>query len=195
MNTDTMLREFSALRLGGDPVPDDLLRLLPHRDQLSEQTGIELNSGEDWAPWLDQSNLRPEERADPAIAANICAMADVCSLISFVAQEEGGQWFGFWRGPDRLPIAKCPLVFLDNEGQFNPCVASNFAECVLEHTYRKVRFTALRDWFGSLGIEIPFGDEKTLLARDWPERSHEAKELHAELFNRYLGESNLKEPS
>jgi hypothetical protein len=189
MNTDTMLREFSAHQLGGDPVPDDLRRLLPHRDELAERTGIELNWTEDWAPWLDHSYLRPEERMDPGIAANIRAMADVSALIAFVAQEDDAQWFGFWRGPDRLPIAKCSLVFLDNEGQFNPCVASNFAECVLEHTYGADRFNALRDWFRSLGITIPFNDEKTLLARDWPERSHEAKKLHDELFDRYLRES------
>jgi hypothetical protein len=195
MNNDTMLRQFSAHRLGGDPVPDDLLRLLPYRDELAQRTGIELNCAKDWAPWLEHSYLRPEERADPAVAANIRAIADVSSLISFVAQEEDDQWFGFWRGQDRLPIAKCPLVFLDNEGQFNPCVASNFAECVLEHTYGEARFTALGDWFRSLGITIPFGDEKSLLVRDWPERSHEAKKLHEELFNRYSGESNPKEPS
>jgi hypothetical protein len=189
MNTDTILREFSAHRLGGDPVPDDVRLLLPHRDELAERAGIELNWAKDWAPWLDHSYLRPEERTDPGIAANIRAMADVSSLIAFIAQEEDAQWFGFWRGPDRLPLAKCPLIFLDNEGQFNPCVASNFAECVLEHTYGEDRFNALRDWFRSLGILIPFEDEKTLLARDWPERSHEAKKLHDELFHRYLRES------
>jgi hypothetical protein len=117
-------------------------------------------------------------------------MADVCSLIAFVAQEDDDQYFGYWRGRDKLPIAKCPLVFLDNEGQFNPCVASNFAECVLEYTSGEDRFNELRDWFRSLGITIPFNDEKALLAREWPERSHEAKKLHDELFARYLRESN-----
>jgi hypothetical protein len=189
MNTDTMLREFSAHRLGGDPVPDDLRQLLLQRDELAERTGIEFSWAKDWAPWLDHSYPRPEERTDPGIAANICAMADVSSLIAFVAQEEDAQWYGFWRGPDRLPIAKSPLIFLDNEGQFNPCVASNFAECVLEHTWGEERFNALRDWFRSLGITIPIDDEKTLLARGWPERSHEAKKLHDELFRRYLRES------
>jgi hypothetical protein len=189
MDTDTILRGFSANRLEGDPVPDDLRRLLPRRDELAQRTGIELNWAKDWAPWLDHSYLRPEERKDPGIAANIRAMAEVSSLIAFVAQEEDGQYFGFWRGRDKLPITKCPLLFLDNEGQFNPCVASNFAECVLEHTWGEERFSELRDWFRSLGITIPFNDEKTLLARDWPDRSHEAKKLHRELFDRYLRES------
>ncbi|MBO0698818.1 MAG: hypothetical protein J2P46_10520 [Zavarzinella sp.] len=183
------MREFSAHRLGGDPVPDDLRRLLPHRDELAERTGIELSWAKDWAPWLDQSYLRAEERADPHIAANIRAMADVSSLIAFVAQEEEDQWFGFWRGPDKLPIAQCPLVFLDNEGQFNPCVGSTFAECVLEHTWGEEQFQELRDWFRSLGIAIPFDDQKALLARDWPARSHDAKKLHDELFDRYLRQS------
>ncbi len=189
MNTDTMLREFSAHRLAGDPVPDDLRRLLPHRDELAERTGIELSWAKDWAPWLDTSYLRPEEKANPGIAANIRAMAEVCSLIAFVAQEEDSQYFGFWRGREILPIAKCPLVFLDNEGQFNPCVASSFAECVLENTWGDKRFSELRDWFQSLGIVIPFEDKKTLLARDWPARSDEAKNLHWDLQDRFLRES------
>ncbi|MBC7817164.1 MAG: hypothetical protein IAG10_09780 [Planctomycetaceae bacterium] len=189
MDTDTILREFSANRLGGEPVPDDLRRLLTYRDELAERTGIELNWDKDWAPWLDHSYLRPEERADAGIAANIRAMADVSAIIAFVAQEEDGQYFGLWRGLEKLPIAKCPLIFLDNEGQFNPCVSSNFAECVLEHTWGEQRFNELRDWFRSLGITIPFDDEKTLLAREWPKRSHEAKNLHWELQERYLRES------
>jgi hypothetical protein len=189
VSTDTLLREFSAHRLSGDPVPDDLRRLLPHREELAERTGIELSWTKDWAPWLDHSYLRPEERTDPDIAANIRAMADVSSLIAFVAQQEDVQWFGFWRGPDKLPIAKCPLLFLDNEGQFNPCVASNFAECILEYTSGEERFNELRDWFRSLGITIPFNDEETLLARNWPERSDEAKKLHEELFDQYLRDS------
>src|SRR6516165_6918174 len=102
MNTDAMLREFSRNRLGGDPVPDDVRLLLPYCDELAERTGIELNWTKNWAPWLDTSYLRAEERANPGIAANIRAMAEVCSLISFVAQQEDDQYFGFWRGHDRL---------------------------------------------------------------------------------------------
>lgn len=164
MNADAILAAFSTHRLGGDRVPVDLAILLPHRDELAQRTGIRLNWDKDWAPWLDTSYLRDEERADPGIAANLRAMEEVCSLIAFVAQEEDDQYVGFWRGRDNLPIAECPLVFLDNEGQFNPCVAANFAECVLEHTWDN----ELRDWFRS------------------PKRSHDAKNLHDELFDRNL---------
>src|SRR5262245_16274272 len=101
MDTDSILHYFSLRRLAGDPVPDDLRLLLPYRDELFERTGIELNWAKDWAPWLDTHYLRPEERTDPGIAANIRAMADVSSLIAFVGQEEDGQYFGFWRGQDR----------------------------------------------------------------------------------------------
>jgi hypothetical protein len=71
MDTDTILREFSAHRLGGDPVPDDLRVLLPHRDELAERTGIELSWAKDWAPWLDHSYLRPEERRYAPILAQL----------------------------------------------------------------------------------------------------------------------------
>jgi hypothetical protein len=189
MTADDVLREFSTHRLGGDPVPDDLRRLLPHSAELTRRTGIELHWERDWAPWLEHGYLRQEERTDPAIAANLRAMAEVSSHIDFVAQEDDAQWFGFWRGPDRRPIEECPLIFLDNEGQFNPCVASHFAECVLEHTWGHEQYRELRDWFRSLGIAIPFDDEKQLMARAWPERSHDAKRLHDELFERYLVET------
>lgn len=185
MTADEMIRAFSANRLGGDPVPDDLRRLLPHRDDLAERTGITLSWEADWAPWLDTSYLHAEDNADPDIAANVRAMAEVCALIAFVAQEEDDQYFGFWRGPDKLPIAQCPLVFLDNEGQFEPCVGATFGECVLEHTWGEQPFNELRAWFLSLGIAVPFTDQKALLARNWPARSHEAKERHSELYNRY----------
>jgi hypothetical protein len=189
MNADEVLREFSANRLGGDPVPEDLRLLLPHTEELTRRTGIELHWERDWAPWLDHGYLRPEEWNDPAITANVRAMAEVSSHIDFVAQEEDVQWFGYWRGPERRPLVECPLIFLDNEGQFNPCVAANFAECVLEYTGGEKLYRELRDWFRSLGIAIPFDDGKQLMAREWPVRSHDAKRLHDELFDRYLGES------
>jgi hypothetical protein len=188
MDADTILREFSANRLGGDPVPDDLRLLLPHRDELARRTGIELSWAKDWTPWLDTSYLREEERADPAIVANIRAMGEVCSLIAFVAKEEDAQYFGFWRGADKLAIRACPLVFLDNEGQFNPCVASNFTECVLEKAWGEKRFNELRDWFRELGITLPFANLKALLARDWPKEAHAPAKLHSELFARYMGQ-------
>lgn len=189
MNMDAILREFSAHRLGGDPVPDDLRRLLPHRDELAERTGIELSWAKDWEPWNDHSYLRPEERTEPSLEASIRAMTEVASHIAFVAQDDTDQYLGFWRGPEKRPIAECPLIFLDNEGQFNPSVASNFAECLFERIYDEEQFDELRDWFRSLGIAIPFDDSETLLARDWPARSHEATELHNELFDRYLLEA------
>jgi hypothetical protein len=98
MVTNSILREFSLNRLSGDSVPDDLRLLLPHRDELANRTGIELSWAKDWAPWLDTSYLHPEEKSDSGIAANIRAMSDVCSLINFVAQDDEGQYFGFWRG-------------------------------------------------------------------------------------------------
>jgi isoaspartyl peptidase/L-asparaginase-like protein (Ntn-hydrolase superfamily) len=51
MDMDTMLREFSAHRLDDDPVPDDLRRPLPLRDELAVRTGIELSDRrKDWLP-------------------------------------------------------------------------------------------------------------------------------------------------
>src|SRR6266571_1011430 len=83
MSNDIAMR-FSKIRLGGEPVPADVMVLLDHNEALYERTGVRLNWDDGWAPWLDTSYLRPEELEDPDIAANIRAIAEVCSHIAFV---------------------------------------------------------------------------------------------------------------
>jgi hypothetical protein len=184
MSVNIILSQFSKNRLNGELVPEDLQILLVHRDEFAARTGLELNEEADWAPWLDTSYLSEQECANPDIAANLRASEEVCRLIAFVAAEEDGQFLGYWRGPSHRPVAKSPLVLLDNEGQFNLSAGSTFAEAVLARLYDPEQFTELRDWLRSLGIAIRSNSPDDLF---YPEGELSPGRLHEELFYRYRG--------
>lgn len=177
------LEQFSTNRLNGEMVPADVKVLLVHSDELNERTGINLNWEDTWAPWLDTSYLSETDRADPDIAANVRAIKDVCEHIAFIAIEEDGQYFGYWRGVNNLPIAECPIVLLDNEGQFRLCSGATFAEALLEHRTFKRR-GELRDWMRSIGVSLPNGEVNGLLS---PNVAHSPDKLHQDLYVRYRG--------
>jgi hypothetical protein len=187
MSPTEILSQFSCNRLDGEPVPEDLKILLSHRDELAERTGIRLEWAEGWAPWLDTSYLSEDELRNPDILANLRAIREVCRRIAFVAEDEEEQYFGYWRGPARRSVASSPLVFFDNEGQFRLCIASSFAEVLLEREYGGERFKKLRAWFRSLGIVIGWESPSQMT---YPHEKLSPKELHKELFDRYR-----KEPS
>jgi hypothetical protein len=186
MDSDNVLSQFSKNRLNGEPVPEDVGVLLAHHDELAERTGVRLNGEADWAPWLDTSYLSETERADPNIAANTRAIAEVCGLIAFVASEEDGQYFGYWRGPGKRKAADSPLVFLDNEGQFELCAGKTFAEAVLASLYDEEGFAELRDWFRAIGLTIPCETAKELSSLD---DEYPPDKLHHELYHRFGGRS------
>ena len=175
---------FATNRLASETIPMDIGVLLRHADALQAMTGIFFNIDPDWAPWLDTSYLSEDQKRDPDIAANVKAIADVCSLIAFVAELEDSQYLGFWRGPDRRPIVNSPLVVLDNEGQFRLCASGTFAEAILEQTYNEVQFEALKTWFGSIGIDVGFAALDDL---EYPEEPNNPNDLHTRLYEKYLG--------
>jgi hypothetical protein len=185
MIASEVLSQMSRNRLGGEPVPDDLKILLLHRDELAERTGLWLEWAEDWAPWLDSSDLGESEPRDPDVAANARAIEEVCRLIAFVAADEEDEYLGYWRGPTRRRVADSPLVFFDNQGQFHLCVASTFAEAVLEREYGGERFAELRSWLVSLGIAIGWESPAQIT---FPHEKLTPKELHKQLFDRYRGQ-------
>ena len=189
MSESRIVSEFSTNRLDGEPVPEDVKVLLAHREEFAERTGIELNETSGWAPWLDTSYLSEADRADPGIAANVRAIAEVCGLIAFIAAWEDGEYFGYWRGPDKRPVAASPLVRLDNEGQFSFCAGPAFAEAVLGQEYSE--FAEMRDWLRSLGIAIRADTVEDL---EYPNESPSPDILHKELYYRYLGKAGRHSP-
>jgi hypothetical protein len=179
---------FSAHRLGGEPVPEDVKLLVTHADELARRTGIELSGEKDWAPWSDTSYLSEADRANPDIMANVRAIGEVCDSIAFIAAHEDDEYIGYWRGPGRRRIADSPLVCLDNEGQFTFCGGSTFAEAVLSRTSGDQPFAELRDWLRSLGISVRAEAPDDL---DYPEGEPSPDELQKDLYYRYRGEAGL----
>jgi hypothetical protein len=179
---------FSAHRLDGEPVPEDVRILLAHADELAERTGIELNSNKDWAPWSDTSYLSAADRANPDIMANVRAIAEVCGLIAFVAASEDDEYIGYWRGPGGRRVTDSPPVLLDNEGQFSFCSGSTLAEALLGQTYGAENFGEFQDWLRSIGIAIRAETPEDLA---YPDGEASPDELHTELYYRYRKEACL----
>ena len=182
MDSSEVFSRFSINRLDGEPVPDDLRILLPHRDELAVRSGVRLELDEDWTAWLDTSGLGEALRSDPDALANLRARAEVCRLTAFVAVDGVSQYLGYWRGPTRRKVASSPLVVLDDDGQFHLCVSLTFAEAVLERAYGREGFQDLRDWFQSLGIPIGWESPSQLT---FPHEKLPPKELHRQLVERY----------
>src|SRR5262245_21857203 len=147
---------LAANRLNGEPVPEDLRILLENGDELFELTGVRFQARKDWAPWLDTSHLSAQELSDPEVAASLRATAEVAELVAFVAAEEDGHYLGYWCGPEGRPVAECPVVVLDREGQFGLCAGSNLAEAILSRVYGEERFQELREFLRSVGLPVHF---------------------------------------
>ena len=181
MSSTEILADFSRNRLDGEPVPEDLKILLPHRDELAERTGFRLEWAEEWAPWLDTSALTPTDLQNPDIIANLRASREVCRFIAFVA-EQNGRYLGYWRSPSHRSVANSPLVVFDGERQFHLCIASSFAETLLEKSFGHQGFEELRAWLQSIGISIGWQNPNQLT---FPHEKLSPKEMYKELFERY----------
>ncbi len=182
MNTTELVSQFSINRLDGENVPEDLRILVHHRDELAARTGMRLVAEEDWSPWLDTGALARSIQSDPEAAARIRATAEVARLIAFVAEDDQGQYLGYWRGPTRRKITRSPLVLLDETGQFHLCVGSSFAEAILERAYGGDDFHSLRDWLGSVGIPITWDTPNQLT---FPHERTPPREMHRRLIDEY----------
>jgi hypothetical protein len=185
MTLERIESQFSQNRLNGEPVPDDVKTLLANRDEFQERTAVVLNWKKGWAPWLDTSYLSAEECANPDIAANVQAIAEVCGLIAFVAADEEDNYFGYWRAIKKRPIANSPLVRLDNEGQFELLAGATFAEAILgTQTHDSEQFAELRDWLRSIDIPIEW---ESLKDATYPKVKDQPDDMHKELYYRFLG--------
>lgn len=92
---------------------------------------LRLLDDDEQPPALDTSYLTAEDLANPDIAANVRAIAQTATLITWVAQDEDeGQAFGYWRGPNDLPLAAAPIVSFDTEGQFHLLRGTTLSEAL-----------------------------------------------------------------
>ena len=76
---------------------------------------------------------------------------------------------------------------LDNEGQFNLCAGSTFAEAVLGMVSDEEEFTELRDWMESLGIPIEWESPDDVT---YPEEESPPDQMCKELYYRSRGKSD-----
>jgi hypothetical protein len=183
VNLPDIEAEFSANRLGGEAIPEDLRLLLVHHHELAERTGVELSWLPGWAPWLDTSYLTAADRKNPDIAANVRAIADVCALSTFVAAHEDQHYFGYWRGSSLLRLEEAVPISLDNEGQFAFCGTTNVAGAILSYSGGSRQFEELHDWFQSLGIgSLPTNPDDLSI----PRALQSPSALHEELYRNYL---------
>ena len=182
------LDAFSAHRLGGESLPEDLSYLLTHAEELARRTGIELNGEEGWAPWSDTSYLTAVDRENPDIMASVRAIAEVCEFIVFVAADEDGEYFGYWRGPTRRTVSASPLVLLDNEGRFQFCAGTTLAGAIHGRTCGEEDRAELRDWFVSIGIAMPIVATEVTA---FHEVGMSPDALCHGLYERYRGEAGL----
>ncbi len=172
---------ISRLRLQGQPCPADLAFLIQKCGDLLGELGISIPTETLWSPWLDKSYLTELELRDPIISANGRAIEEVCDMISFVAETDGGECIGYWRGPHNGPISEAALVYYDTEGMFYLC-GRRFVDAlfVLRSEYGKIEELRRRLNEGGIHLDYETEDDIPIPAMDsTPEAVHEEK------FSRY----------
>lgn len=179
---------FAQNHLNGERVPDDLAQLLLHGDEFLELTGVRLISDADKEPWNDTSYLSAQELESPDIVSNIRAMAETNRLIAFIAIDEEAQYYDYWRGPDQRTIENSPIVFLDNEGQYDAINQAGLASAVYTqtaHYMETARHTELREFLESIGIQLP----ALSTSLEWPDGLVTPQEFRETLYTAYLNGS------
>jgi hypothetical protein len=164
MSTRNPSLDFAAQHLGGQPMPDDLRRLidLQARDAASgsanplREAGVTFLEG-DQPPSLVAAACRGRDDLEGiARLAGAQAMADMVRLSGFVAEDADGDAIGYWFGPEHPPIEIAPLMRFDRSGSFSIAPGSDIAEAVLVIASRgdEGAFAALRDWLNEQGFAI-----------------------------------------
>ena len=149
------IEDISINRLKNESCPEDVTFLIENCMDLLTEMEIEINGDETWEPWNDKSYLTKEDLADPDISANIQAIDDTFSLISFIAEFPDGEYVGYWRGIENSNIEDCPLVHYSNDGQFSLC-GPRFIESIFVNLYDDEGLDEIRRLAKEKGIELNF---------------------------------------
>lgn len=194
------LAEFEIHILKGQAAPEDLAKLVAieanrqpdpdnYLDPLEAMHCHLLQIGVT-PELLDTSYLTAEEQAKPDIAANIKAIADVCTYITFVAVDDDKHLYGYWHGPEGVDIAHAPIVRFDSEGQFELQPGRTLSEALLgEYAFDDdEEFTELKHWFADFGISIKAHDWYGLKMHD---PNTYPNELHQKLYAQYRANAGL----
>jgi len=110
---------------------------------------------------LDTSHLNDADRADPGTAAHVAAVLDTAALVTWAADDEGeSTGYGYWHGPQGLPVEEAPIVLLDSEWQFDLTYGASLTEalCFEVGSYADEGFADLAAQCRALGVEITVDD-------------------------------------
>ena len=160
MSHEQQLVDYSRQRLAGREIPADLRTLLLLHWQGSDGPlsgmGASLLEANESHDLLDHSYLNDKDRADPDIMANVAAIKSTCEHAAFVAQNQDGNVFGYWFGPENVGINDAPIVKLDTEGQFDLLGGRTLSEALLgDHVFEDAgRFAEFKTLFAAAGIAI-----------------------------------------
>ena len=108
-------------------------------------------------PLLDHNYLNERDRADKDTMANVAAMRDTASRLSFVLVEEDSSLLGYWPISGKPSDPKQVMVVLDTEGQYHICEGASLAETLC---YRFIvydnpsQFEEMRSRFAKIGIDV-----------------------------------------
>jgi len=134
----------------------------------------------DWAPWTDSSYLTESDLSDPGIRANIKAHQMVFPYVAFFAAHKDGEYLGYWRGPSMRPVAKSPLVWLNNEGQYS-LYPPNVTVAYIIAGHSSASATS---WLESLNVGVH--EERVI---DGPDDQPDPDELHGEFYTKLVSSS------
>ena len=161
--------------------PRDLALLIADPSPV-EPLGWRIVTESPYAAPDDHSYLRPAERENPDIRANIEAMTYVNARIRWFAEHEDGMYLGYWLGEAGRSVADSPVVQLDNEGQYRLAgrtCAEAFALVDDDDD------PTVRGWFATRGVIVPPADDCWARVQGFesPEAVHRRvyKEIRAKL--------------
>ena len=177
-----VINNISINRLSGEPCPNDVQFLIENCQEMLEDMAVQIVSESPWEPWNDKSYLTEEDLANPDIAANVKAIEDTFKLIDFIAQTDEGEYYGYWRGIDNLPISESPIVFYDNEGQFSLC-GSRFIESLFFNVYDDELLDELKVIANNNGLDLSFNDIDEIVI---PQTKINPDKYHSDLYYKYL---------
>ncbi len=155
MNLIEFKNRISKNRLDDEKCPKDLEFIIDSCLDLINEMGIELNANENWEPWNDKSYLTEEDLKDPDIVSNVKAIDDTFKLISVIAETDESEYIGYWRGTEDKLIAKSPMVFYSNEGQFTLC-GNSFIESLFFNVFDDELLDELKEKANAVGFELTF---------------------------------------
>lgn len=119
--------------------------------------------------------------------ANQRALREVLGMVTIVleAPEDNAKRYGYWRGPEKTPLDKAPIVSFDSEGTISREVGSSLVDVLLQkRCYEEPEQFA--EWKAKL---VKAG--VTITATKWDDYRMRApwasdpEKLHDALYNKY----------